>query len=109
MLSRYKSLGTLKIVKGLEHLFSLASRWYSTAFFLPMSGSPVQKLAQKSARLHYLDCGSQFVDATGDGINQARLCQFGSHVAAVHCDVPVYHSPVPILLCMVLMLCIEFQ
>ncbi|CAL5218579.1 g273 [Coccomyxa viridis] len=32
-----------------------------------------QKLAQKSARLHYLDCGSQFVDATGDGINQELL------------------------------------
>ena len=32
----------------------------------------MQKLARSNPRLHYLNCGSQFVNSTGDGINEVR-------------------------------------
>ena len=33
---------------------------------------PVQKLADMEPGLHYLNCGAQFVNATGDGIDEVQ-------------------------------------
>ena len=41
-------------------------------------GVAAQKLAINQTNLHYINCGNQFVDATGDGINQVQN-QFSLH------------------------------
>ena len=46
-------------------------------------GVAAQKLAINQTNLHYINCGNQFVDATGDGINQVQN-QFSLHEWAMH-------------------------